>query len=582
MKTHLIVNWRNRFLQSAPALILGALFSVSILFVIRLLKSVDKDFDSHHDGFILSTAIALGEGRIPYRDYFDQYGPLPNIINAAVIKLLPWLSPSVAIRWIGFGALLISAGFLLALSKKSEMLIIPVSACCLTLALHDVNYGVVFLPWNNLILNAILVMLIALIHLSRVRRASFYFVGVLAALVRPQFAVVLVLFPLFMSYPKYKRQTASLLAVIGAAVVSIFGLLKILNFNALSILQESFISFPKRTYGPMLFRWFDWLEGALKSNFLVAVAGGIAGLIVGLNCVLADRAFKSLKFYLIPLMGLFAVAHIVQVPRPVSSNLWVASQVEINRWSPFVLETLTFYLGAFLVGIAAGSLYVLIFLRQRAPTRVKTVLVISLIGVLGMSQAVPVPDSRHIWYAFFAGVSAVVAILCQWTLSRGFLVTIGILTLISSFALFSSTKQSYSEYVSINREESVSSPLIRGMKNPSNWDKEHWHSQVISSIEEDLLLLARNFGDKEKGIFLVSDASYAVFDGSWRSVSRNQVIWGSKTPIVDELAEFKYPVVIIQKGMNDIDTSAIVATLRENQYLLSAEGEKIQIFRRFP
>lgn len=43
------------------------------------------DPDSYHDGFLLASAIAVGEGKIPNQDFFAQYGPLTPLLQGAWI-----------------------------------------------------------------------------------------------------------------------------------------------------------------------------------------------------------------------------------------------------------------------------------------------------------------------------------------------------------------------------------------------------------------------------------------------------------------------------------------------------------------
>ncbi len=68
------------------------IFLSLILFLIFLaahLIRVRYDPDPHHEGLILTAAIAFAEGLVPHRDYFSQYGPISSVVHGLWFIVAP-------------------------------------------------------------------------------------------------------------------------------------------------------------------------------------------------------------------------------------------------------------------------------------------------------------------------------------------------------------------------------------------------------------------------------------------------------------------------------------------------------------
>lgn len=60
---------------------------IGLLDLVILIPQAKLDPDPHHDGVMFAAAVGVAEGKIPNRDVFAQYGPLPPILQAQVLKV---------------------------------------------------------------------------------------------------------------------------------------------------------------------------------------------------------------------------------------------------------------------------------------------------------------------------------------------------------------------------------------------------------------------------------------------------------------------------------------------------------------
>ena len=74
----------NRFSTLRP---IYHFFLIGLLDLIIFIPQAKLDPDPHHDGIMFAAAVGVAEGKVPNRDVFAQYGPLPPILQAQVLKV---------------------------------------------------------------------------------------------------------------------------------------------------------------------------------------------------------------------------------------------------------------------------------------------------------------------------------------------------------------------------------------------------------------------------------------------------------------------------------------------------------------
>lgn len=101
--------------------------------------------DSHHFGLMLSNAKDLGNGRLPYKDIFIQYGILTTLIHALAYSIFKSLLSIIAITSIFYAAgLLLIKEIFCEISKNKKLSNQLLLACFLF-------HPLVVLPWSNYI-----------------------------------------------------------------------------------------------------------------------------------------------------------------------------------------------------------------------------------------------------------------------------------------------------------------------------------------------------------------------------------------------------------------------------------------------
>ena len=59
-----------------------------IIFSIRSLSYLSHIYDGGHHGSLFQNTLEILNGKLPYKDYFSQYGHLNDLINSLTVNLL--------------------------------------------------------------------------------------------------------------------------------------------------------------------------------------------------------------------------------------------------------------------------------------------------------------------------------------------------------------------------------------------------------------------------------------------------------------------------------------------------------------
>jgi hypothetical protein len=555
---------------------------ITSLFWLRILRAVPLDVDAHHDGIVLSTAVALKDGRIPYRDYFLMYGVLSDIVNVIGMQLLGWLSPVLALRTTSLFLLTVSSLLLLRRKTDRRNVTLVLSACTVIFALNDISYGVTFLPWSNLLLNLLLAMLIrlALADEKEIENAprrywfSWIVISILICLVKPQFLAIILLLPLLSPRAGLARQFARhifALSVIG--VVSLAGFSAVAPSIATSLWAFT-VELPRSDYWTASLNYFSaFLVQMLRRDLFLVTACFLAGLTLNLNLPLS-AARRNVRLVVGALLPISLACSLNR-----SELSWVASQIDFASRSPRILELLWLALLGSVIGILAAQLIVAVQMRGRVCFRRRRDIVLAAIGFAGLTQYAPVPDTRHAWYAVVPAILCVCAILMVRSLRTRSINVITAFAATLGLFLYVDTRSDWHTYLGLHRTPAASA-LLAGTSSRSQDTVTALYEQRVLNTDMDLLLLESELRDSQNAVFVVDDALFSVFDGTWRSVDKWQVQWDLTEPFETRLAQQNSLPVVIQTSKMTFNLMAIQETLRQKGYVRMVQGNRIAIFRQ--
>ena len=546
------------------------------------MKAVSLDVDAHHDGIALSTAVALQSGKLPYRDYFLMYGILPDVVNALGLWLFCWLSPLLALRSTSLLLLTLTPLLVLGRGGGQRHIALVLSATATYFALNDISYGVPFLPWSNLLLNILLAALIRFTSVSEleVEKAparfwgSWFTVSVLVSLVKPQYFIVMfLLLPLAPRMVLAKQFAKRLTAFFGIAIIGLVGL-RVMMPSLASPAWTFIAELPRSDYWSItLDNFMEFLVRLLRRDLFLVTACFLAGFTFSFSfpIVTLRRNLRLISsgFVLVSVAG--------SLNRPELS--WVASQLDYKSRAPRLLEIALLMLLGGLVGVLAAHLTSAIRARGRVNFKIRRELVLVSIGLAGLTQFAPVPDTRHAWYAVVPAILSVSAILRFRDLQLKSVLTVGVVAVTLSFFVYRDTQSDWQEYISMSRTPATSS-VIAGTRSRSAGEVQKLHQQRVVSADRDIRLLEETLTHSEATLFVVDDALFSVFDGTWRSADKWQVEWELTEPLDRRLAREAWPTVIVQSSRTALDLTFVRGLLRDKGYLQIASGDRIKIYKR--
>ena len=544
------------------------------------------DFDIYHDGYMGAVAVALEQGKIPHRDVLMQYGPLLSIFQALSLKLnFPII---LTLRVFNVFLIVAAIGLLSDLSRRlpSYLNFSPVStkiSAFVVLLTADFFYGVPMLPWSStlvfFLITSHVYFLVANLHLierERIRSANLHliFAGISLGLIfftRIQFFIIF--FPFMTLSVWFERQTPKrhlrtyLFLSTVALTTILFGLLFLGFFGSLSSWWQQTIVWPRRLAQGFVKSWIIVAYTQLRS---LAIPAGFL-----LSCCIAiSRHSHSSKKespyqtkYLRTLLCILASVSFVWLNfaayfRPY--EFWVAGN--FKHLPIFGTIVMVFWL---LVTITVLALFQVSkkLIKLNLFSSQNLVLFWGLgLSVTSLSQAFPVPDSRHYWWAVASSI---------------FILPFSSLTINKSVKkfLFGSilTMTALSSIFSINGSLTYLSYLrVPGDKGAVN-------EQMLSRPNEEGFLL--NFNDSfrflknslpndERLIFLLKDGAYAVFDGQFNSSDPWFVSWGPVPPLEMRLGQVRFVVSDISLSDQDLKT------LISNGFVKTRSSLHLTLFER--
>ena len=514
----------------------------------RFMKLSILDFDGHHDGYIVASAISVSEGRVLYRDVFWQYGPLQPYLLAALVKILPFLSPLLVVRLTGLVSIWVV--FLVVLfqptvrrQEKPESLSIKLTVASLFLLVQDQFYGVPFLFWPNHLSILFLVLSFDLL-LKQIRRPnepskSQYLQGIYLALIvlaRPQFfLVVLLLFLLMIAHIKIRNEIHRFpFLLLGFAGPLFIGAAVLTKQNAVDDFVQQTWNFPRTEYSNQLvIDFFQILKGVATSNLIYVGA---------VTIFLANYSFKFLnRLSYFKLVSVIVTTIIYKVYYG-NSNIWVSGLVYPARSSVVILEI------AYLTAVLT-CLYFLFFNVYRLafkPIGDRNVaishLIVCCVALVSISQSFPVFDTRHTNWAVLGLIPLMVTLLLN--LPRKYQRVWIFFGVSLTLVLFVETQRTSKAYEDLARVTGSSKFVGGDVETVVPHDSMLIWVRRSSSLESEFQFLDTVFNGDEKAIFVSGDAAFSIFDGSLRSVDKWFVNWGPVPWLSTRIKESDYPLII--------------------------------------
>ena len=280
------------------------------------IMSLRLDPDPHHDGIILSSAMAVNQGKIPNLDFFSQYGPVTIWVNSIFVKIPGYELLTLRVSYFVLAAA-IAAILIYSIENKHKRLLLS-ATLLLWLTSNPVwsseptNYFN-YWPWPDL-LNTLLLSLIYCIKVKRKDSMKYVFMGILITFsfyIKINFGIInsMVLGLLLIKNRKIVgvKNLKIFITTFVAANTAAISLLFLQG--SLAGFIEDCIKFPSQTYNPT---FIDLLTNVLKMSFnpftLVSAA-----LLVSLIYIP-----KTKKILLIPFLIAVTVGAIVvnQVTKP--------------------------------------------------------------------------------------------------------------------------------------------------------------------------------------------------------------------------------------------------------------------------
>jgi hypothetical protein len=487
---------------------------LSFLTFIFLIPFSRLDFDYHHDGYMLAQIIGIANGYEIHKEIFAQYGPVSPLVYSAFL-LLP-LSPALSIR-IGCVFLISIIVFLISDLGRKRISGFPISykgtslAAFIWILVCDAWWGVTILPWPSVI--SLLLSIFGFYSLHRsyyylnekkfnICKLWIYISGFSFGIIlftRIQVGIILML--LFLSIPAvFRRLEVKELSIITRLIFSmictVFGSLIILHTNGLlTDFIYQVIIFPINFYDPslnVLQKIYDFKNVTISLSIFTIV-------------FLISKLFR-LKKYILSIICMFLFVLLISF-----LNFNMSSYFETALISKRQVEILVFY---FMIILSVFKFFSSILLNSRNSNLQNLFLyIISFISLGSISQAIPINDSRHLWWsAPFIIILIVYLIESKYLKYNSLFATIIVMILIFnvSFGVLHLQKP---------RALATKPLIVRGM---------YLDEGKLRELNSDWDLVNKYMDQYEKPAYLAHNGGVSVITGEYNSISPYFVSWSPK------------------------------------------------------
>ncbi len=544
------------------------------------------DFDIHHDGYMGAVAVALEQGKIPYRDVFLQYGPLLSIFQALALKLnFPVI---LTLRILNVFFMVAAIGLLSDLSRRKPSYLnfnrasSKISAFVVLLT-ADFLYGVPMLPWaSSLVFFLItshvyfLVANLNSIEKKRTKSANFnlLFAGISLGLIfytRAQ--VIIIFFPFMILSVWFERQTPNqnqrthLFLAIITLITILFGLLSLSFFGALSSWWQQTSVWPSSWAANFVKSWFHVVYSQLRS--LVIPAGFLLASCIAISqhSYLSKKENPYLTKHLYTFLFIFACISFVLlnfVSYLVPYEFWVAGN--FPHLPIFRSLVITFWLLVTFTAIALFQVSKKIIKLKLYNSQNLVIFWVLGLSVASLSQAFPVPDSRHYGFAIAGSIFLLpfFSLIMNQPVRRILFGSILTMTVLSSIFSINGSL-TYLSYPRIPGDHGAVNEQMLSRPN---------EVRFLLNFNDSFRFLENSLPNNEHLIFLSKDGAYAVFDGQFNSSDPWFVSWGPVPPLDVRLKQVRF--VISDISLSDQD----LKTLISNSFVKTRSSLHLTLFER--
>ena len=524
-----------RRIEHLWAIVVGVSTFVLLLPLSRL------DYDSHHDGIMIASAVAQHEGFPVHNGSFAQYGPMSTWIQS--LFLFFGQPAGITLRVTNVLLLSLTAFLVADLGRQSEATIklsrLTTTAAAVTwILLCDVFNWVPLLPWSSVVAQFLIVAGIYSLFRALYLNGRVLQINSQGLIVLSGFLWGLTLFT---------RINVSLVllgsfsVLWGYTEICVRSSRKIFRLVAFGVVSALVLVILTLTFTNSLLEWWqqaviwplNWSSGLQSSS----------GLFLRLQSMFEAMSFEvAITLILIALLG---IARDLQTKNRVivqtiffilyaslfvffawssSPTIWSANGIPDDLLNFGILRMnifgLLFWLGltssAILLGKVVRGMFTTI--EDRAVGLLWTLFI--LVSVSGTAQIVPVSDSRHFWWGMPLILIMLFHLVAQYLksnlLSFLLLAVPVVLLCLSTFHLLPRYLQQpriAAPTGSVAEKMLLDARVVRGTPNSANYFQNIYLLESLISREDQV-------------IFLVRDGDLSVFDGHYHSLDREFVSWG--------------------------------------------------------
>ena len=526
----------------------GLSFALCVIsFMVYLLFS-RLDFDQHHDGLMMTGAIASRDGLRAHSQYHAQYGPVTPWLQGIAASLTDRVA--VAIRVLN-AALLALTVYSLAEFGRLRPQSVPISrsaglcAALIWFTTSDVFGWVPMFPWSSSVSLCLTTWLVlALIRAvyyhdkgNAARSKLWMTIAVLCAALLPftrinvgigtlLIAVVLSVVVIAVS-SEYRSLARFFLSRLTLSVGLLLGYLIILgslkSWWHQSILepwssQDEMI----RTYEPL-----GRYENSIRSmavGMIIIMSGYFCGWILW-KCNRFSVVIKYVSTILLTLgLNTFLYCYLFLQDHKV---LAISGAITKNNPYDNVNQksfNFLIYLAWFaLFAAMVVAVFVVIFVMLRKMILDEAFWWILLAGfvVAGLTQIWPIPDTRHYWWGLPFGIVLLVTLWEKMIQAKPPLLRALNPFVLSTIGAMFIAIPSANGYLNLPRAQVPAGSPVEGMLLSSDY----WGNDTAIMLNEDLELISRYALSNKRVLYLTKDGHYASMLGRFNSVDARYVTW---------------------------------------------------------
>jgi hypothetical protein len=568
---------------------------VGVGFLAALWPFTRLDFDRHHDGYMLSVAIAHHGGLDLHREVATRYGPLTTWTQELFLHLP--VAPAFALRiWTvlllaGTAAIIADLGRV-APTRWHLNVWASSGAAVMWALMCDRWLGITLHPWSS-VLAAFLtaVAMHCWVHAeARVEsghpvHAHWLFVGSGVAIGLTPFArvnvglaavigtltIALLTHRLRATEGGDRRGQISVLRAyaLGLCVGLLLPILRLGWTRSIGAYVEQSILTPLEWSGSSGWQPRAYLEGALERTLPLLAILAVAMFVVSRK---SARTFSATRRGLFqPRTILVLVTMLATLAAGVTTVRWFAANIGTDGESDSLVQTFmnhewgaftTSFLDIGLIATTATAIglagyYTRALLQRRQlDGEIIAMMMAGALGLAGLTQVYPTHDSRHIWWGLPLGVLTII-----WTVQRtGRSINRYVPAIPLTLILISSSVVGWTREQSVEREAhpvTVSSAGFKSDEFTAGW------------LIEDVKLLDRTIGHSFPAIFLNYDLDLPTVFGDVRHV--DQWVVEPAPSLVTRLSS-RPPIVVDHWDPDLISLAPVEKFMSGTDYLLSSRS----------